>query len=240
MDRLDVDAPPDRGVRRVDVHVIGDEVGDLVVGHRVKVDIETELDPRHTLRHALNRSVTHAQERGALTLLGQGFVLRRRTHVDSRRVTRRRRTDRRKQRLELIILEILRLIEDKDVYGEATARALGASDELDRPAVGQQNRLLPVRLADLAHHRGEVGKVTLVLEEAEQTHERLARRLHLVRGVQELQAEHDHAVKLDRLERAILAVLARHADAPRISTPSARLRAPHPCAARQRLIRVEV
>jgi hypothetical protein len=60
----------------------------------------------------------------------------------------------------------------------------------------QHDRFLAVRAPDLPHHPGQFRVGPRVVEELEQARERLPRRLHLMRGVQDALTERDHAVQL--------------------------------------------
>ncbi|MSZ76343.1 MAG: hypothetical protein F2667_04455, partial [Actinobacteria bacterium] len=69
--------------------------------------------------------------------------------------------------------------------------------ELRAVARVEEDRLLAVGLADLLDQPVQLGELPLVLEKRHDPAERLARRLHLVRGVQEPQAQHHHAEQFD-------------------------------------------
>ena len=117
---------------------------------------------------------------------------------------------RRPEGLERVVAQLLGLVHDDDVHGEAAPRPLGAGDELDRAAVVQEYRLLPVGAADVGDHVRELGVVAAVVEIAQEPPEGLPGGLDLVGGVQEPLADHGHAVDLAALQGAVLAVLARH------------------------------
>src|SRR5699024_727844 len=116
---------------------------------------------------------------------------------------------RQKSRLSLVRV-LLRLIADKHVNRKTTARVLRAGDELNRPAISQEDRFLAVSLAYRLDHASKVRMFTVVFEERGEPEESLTRRLHLMRCVQNAQAKDRQGVQLKDLDNGVLAVLPWH------------------------------
>src|SRR5690625_278045 len=138
--------------------------------------------------------------------------LRRRSpNVVLLRVTRRSRTDRRQQRLLLLIRQMLRLIKEQVIDRVPATGPARASHKLNRPTIGQHDRFLPVGLANatlgkLVHLR----VAPLIIEKRPHPKKVLPRRLNLMRRMQNLTTLHNHLVQLNGLNPTVLTILPRN------------------------------
>ncbi len=171
----------------------------------VRHTLRRPLMPRQPLVLALNTRSAHPLKRRTIRVRR-----RRRPRHDDLRITRRRSRSRRQQRLKLLIRQFLRLIKHEVIDREATTRPTGPSHKLNRTTVRQNNGFLTVRLPNILHKRSQLRILPLVLKERLKPQKRLPRRLHLMRRVQNLPAQHHNLEQLDNLKDAVLAILTRH------------------------------
>ena len=123
-------------------------------------------------------------------------------------------------RFESILGQLLSLIEDDQVSGEASARGLrprddpqGAAVPATRRIIFEYDRFLPVDVTDLLYHRVELRVssgliIGLLPEKLLETPVVRLSRLDLMRRMNHRLTEQDHAEKLTHFNQCILAVLA--------------------------------
>ena len=196
---VDVEANAHCRVGRVNVlH----EVGERGASRRHALD--APLEPRELSRAALpERARPDVAEHGP-----RARGARRGARVNELPVPCRRCRERRHDRLNLLVGQLLRLVEHDHGVGCAAPAAARAARELDARARGEVDALLAVGVSDGLDQSRHLD-VARVLEHARKALERLLHGLDEVGGVQDRLAAHDQLVELVGLEDRVLSVLAR-------------------------------